>query len=56
MTDDELLEIVNSTRSSFILPEPDYSKVMFALYCLGEDLRERGLGRFWPIIKKKGES
>ncbi len=52
MTDEELLEIVNSTKEAYTLTEPDYSKVMFALYCLGEDLRERGLARFCPIIKK----
>lgn len=51
MTAHELMEIVHSGKSSHTLAEPDYSKVMFAIDCLIAEDSERGLKRFWPIIK-----
>jgi hypothetical protein len=53
MTNDELREIVHSGRASYTLPEPDYSKANFAIYCGQLQDQERGVARFWPIIKVK---
>jgi hypothetical protein len=56
MRKDRLRAIVLSGKSAYALKEPDYSKVNFAIYCMSLEDKERGLARFWPVIKlNRGE-